>query len=242
MNRQFLSETRVRGATLILLALSMGCGAVTESVRARHNVRVNFTSAASGGAAFPRPYVSVVDTVILTATLRSSGQTVARRTRLARGDSIAEFTLPLAPGDWALDARVVSNNGSQLYVGSTVASVADSDVTADIVVRPVAPVLLATPDSTTEVRSGDGVYTSVTLYNRGVDTLAWSVPDTVPMESRAQCGAAGCVRLSVKGGVLSPTQPYIVTFIRNADTAFKSPITFLVKSRVGTLPVVLRPF
>lgn len=242
MTSQSLSEARVGAATLILLALAVGCSTVTESMHARRNVRVNFTSASSGAAAFPTPYVSVVDTVILTATLRASGLTVIRRTRLARGDSIAEFTLPLAAGDWALDASVVSNNGSQLYVGTTGVSVADSDVTADIVVRPVAPVLLATPDSTTEVLSGDGVYTSVTLYNRGVDTLTWSVPDTVPTESRAQCGADGCVRLSVKSGLLFPDRPYTLTFIRNIPTPFKSAITFLVTSRVGTVPVVVEPF
>jgi len=231
-------------ASVVLLVLMAACGSVTESVRARRNVTVTFSRAGSGAESiFPAPYVSVVDTVVLTANIGESGPFITQRTRLARRDSVATFVLPLAAGDWSLNALVVSNNGIPIFSGATTITVMDRDVSADLAVSPIAPVLLASPDSTNSiVDNGNIRFTMVSLYNRGTGDLLWSVPDTVPAESRTQCGAAGCVRLSAKRGVIVPGQPDTLAFIKNQVAGFNSPITFVVTSATGSIPVVVRPF
>ena len=240
MNHNSRRNVRVRAAILTLLGLTAACGAVTESVRSHHIVSINFSSTGAG-AVFQSPYVSVVDTVILTATARSTGQSLTRRARLARRDSIASFTLPLEAGDWGLEASVVSNSGVQLYFGATHVAVADSDVSADLFVSPVAPVLLVAPDSARSVLPTDGVGpASAYVFNRGLNILDWSIPDTVPPDSRTQCGAAGCVSVSPAGGRLGPRDS-VALYFTSQSASFKLPITFIVKSSVGSVPLVVRP-
>ena len=244
MRYRLRSSAPLRAVKLLLLPLAVACVAVTESTRPKHAVRVTFTSVASSVTAIPGPYVSVLDTVILTATERASNQSITRRASLARRDTVASFDLSLAAGDWSLQARVVSNNGSPLFSGATSVAVADTDVSVDLVVRAVGAVLVALPDSTsTIVDTGNSRYTSVTLDDRGRDSLTWSVQDTVPPDSRTQCGPAGCVRLNITRGVLSAGgDPYILQFTKNQLAPFARPITFIISSRVGSIPVVVRPF
>jgi len=244
MKRYLRFSARLRETSAVLLVLMAACGSVTESVHVRRNVAVTFSRAGSGAeSVFPPPFVSVVDTVILTANIGESGPFITQQTRLARRDSVATFVLPLAAGDWSLSAFVVSNNGARIYSGGTSVSVVDRDVSADITVSPIAPVLLASPDSTNSiVDNGNIRFTMVSLYNRGTGDLLWTVPDTVPAESRTQCGAAGCVRLSAKRGVIVPGQRDTLAFIKNQVVGFNSPITFVVTSATGSIPVVVRPF
>lgn len=245
MNRSRRYRALSRTANLILLAVAAGCGAVTESAHGRHEVSVTFSRAGSSTVAlFPAPYVSVLDTVVLMAIPPlESQQPVIRRKTLARRDSVASFTLPLSSGDWVLDARVVSNNGVLLDTGTTRVNVADADVSVDLVVSALAPILLASPDSTSAiVDNGQIRFTNVVLYNRGTGDLVWSISDTIPAASRDQCGTVGCVRLSAKRGAVGPGQSSTLSFIKNQIAPFQSPITFVVTSPTGSVPVVVRPF
>lgn len=244
MKRHLRFIERRRQTSIVLLVLMAACGSVTDSVHARRNVTVTFSRAGSGAQSmFPPPYVSVVDTVVLNASLSESGPFITQRQRLARRDSVATFVLPLAAGDWSLNALVVSNNGIPIFSGDTTITVVDRDVSADLIVSAIAPVLLSSPDSTsTIVDNGNIRFTMVSLYNRGTGDLLWTVPDTVPAESRTQCGAAGCVRLSAKRGVILPGQRDTLAFIKNQVAGFKAPITFVVASATGNIPVVVRPF
>lgn len=237
------STAQMRVASVVLLVLVTVCGPITESASERRNVTITFTRAASNTPSmFPSPYVSVVDTVILTVTEGDTGPSITRRTRLARRDSIASFTLPLASGQWAFEAVVVSNNGTPIFSGNTTVDVAGTDVSVDLVVSPIAPILLAAPDSTTVTIDATGLaYALDTLYNVGPGDLVWSIPDTVPAESRTQCGNVGCVRLTPKRGALVRGQPVTIAFISNQSSAFKSPIMFVVTTPTGNVPVVIRP-
>jgi hypothetical protein len=244
MKRHLRFISRLPQTSAVLLVLMAACSSVTESAHGRRNVTVTFSRAGSGAASmFPSAYVSVVDTVILTANIGESGPFITQRTRLARRDSTATFVLPLTAGDWSLSAFVVSNNGARIYSGATSLTIGDSDASADISVSAIAPVLLASPDSTNViVDNGNIRFTVVSLYNRGTGDLLWTVPDTVPAESRTQCGAVGCVRLSAKRGVIVPSQRDSLAFIKNQVVGFKSPITFIVTSATGSISVVVRPF
>lgn len=65
-------------------------------------------------------------------------------------------------------------------------------------------VLLVAPDTArNSTFDGKITYTTLVVYNRGVDSLTWAVKVPLPPSSTGQSGTRGCLRVSPNHGVLA---------------------------------------
>lgn len=223
---------------LIMLAT---CSELTGTAPTRA-IAVEFTSYSSASSV-TAPWVSIADSVILDVKSGSGkGRSISSQA-LKRGINTASFSPTVYDGPAKFDARVVSTNGITLFSGSRNSDVSGADTHVTVTLLPNAPVLLVAPDTArNSTFDGKITYATFAVHNRGLDSLIWTVKDTLPLTSTSQCGTRGCVRLAPNHGALAAGQSITMLLIRQTSVPFSAPITFVIASQAGDVSIVTLPF
>jgi hypothetical protein len=171
--------------------------------------------------------LSVLDRIRVTA---DPSPAPTQEVPIAPGAATAEVSVTVQPGDVSFDAEVLSNNGRQLYAGTSTERVERDGFTVTVDVLPRSGVLVVAPASVDLRATGAA---SVTVRNVGSQPLMWTVT--------APCDNERCIELEPTGpSTLAPAQSDVFRVFGFARPG-APPAAITVESDVGTiqLPVIL---
>jgi hypothetical protein len=238
-----MSERHSTGVSLLFAAATvLACGSPTDGGASRRSVQLRVAALESGaGAALTEPYVSVLDSLNLVVTSVATGARQVLGKHLERRDSTASFAISVEQGDVQFAVRVLSNNRTELFAGSSSAKIAAGNF-APITVNLTSSgaVLLVAPDSTGSFdnTTSPGPTTKLAVHNRGRDVLKWKI---IAPAASSQC-LRPCIGFVPDSGFVQAGKPDTLRVFKQPGAAFANPITFVVTSSMGDVPVVVRPF
>ncbi len=193
------SRSRFSLVLLSLYGATVQCRSPGEPAGARQPVRVTFsTSSSTTLGVVQSPYRSVADSVVVWITSEgSSPQTLGKH--LAPGDSMAQLEVLLPQGSVSIFALVLSKNLTVLYSGARDLPISEATAVIDVPLAAGSPVLVVAPDTLrVTVSSTAGAFDSLAIHNRGLDSLAWSLP--INPASACRCMAVREASGSVRAG------------------------------------------
>jgi hypothetical protein len=222
---------------IFVALLGIACTPPVGTEAHQHDGHIVLSAAASQAPArVSGPYVSVLDSVVLTMTPASGSQVVLGR-HLDRRDTTASFSVRLPEGPVGFDAKVLSAKRAVLFAG-TANSVVDRDgFSVDLSTPPQTAVMLVAPDtSSVVVPVGGAGSTTLSVHNRGTGVLRFDIFDTSQV-SRTQCDTP-CFRFSkLRDTVIAGTS----TSVRiDVFHKFTTPIPLTFSSVPGDVKVVIR--
>lgn len=188
----------------------------------------------------PRPFVSIIDSVALLVQPLDNQPPFRHGQRLIPTDTIINLPIGDFRGRATFQATILSNNGTTLHSAQTTTDVSGPGSVVELVLTPMAPVMLATPDTlrvpaSTAVALSD----SLRIYNRGVGPMTYRLSNTQPPFTPRTC-QINCqvVRPSDTSGVVDPGQ---FRFFRIDGIRQNAPaVTYTLSTTQGDVRVVVR--
>lgn len=194
-----------------------------------------FISLRNSGAAnslpFTGPYVSVLDSLLLTVTSdqEATSRLIGRHLRSGDTSFILPVTLPEGQASFAV--QVLSNNNSTLQNGQASATIDKDGFSVAVQMTSRTALMVAQPDTiTASVRNTQTTLRTATayVYNRGSANLIWRVKTLDTSFTRSPCvnaaGAFACIT--------SPAQGVQRTLIPNGLDS----VTFAFPDAVRSIP------
>ena len=220
------------GVLGISVLLIVACREITGAFAGRR-LRVVLTNASVAASTVSPPFISVVDSVTVTAT-GADGRSYVAVQRVGRGQSSAELSFTVPEGTYQLDANVLSTVRASVYRGQGSFDVNGPNWSTILPVRAQMPVLLIAPD--TVVLALTDQVKSFKVYNKGLPGLVWQIVDTFPPSASSQCPRP-CFHIDTtsKSGVAAGDSTIVSLFVFRTWT---NPITLQFSSKGGILPVV----
>jgi len=165
----------LQGATVMSLALVAGCNGLTDSSHKFARVTLFVAPEHAIGAPVDSPFVSVIDSIHL--VIRDSGtKPRAFGHPVRNGQKNVALEVEVLRGQLELSVSVLGSTGIALFSGDTTVFVDSDDFTLNVGVHALRAVMVLSPDTTsTTVIDPKNANGSVTVHNRGLDSLFWHI-------------------------------------------------------------------
>jgi len=227
----------MRMRLVILAFLCVACDSAARVTGVSHHGVIRFVQEPTlATSAIQGSFVSVIDSISIIVTDAQQTPVKSLQRKLSRREVDIPMTLDLVDGSYSISATVASTNDTVLFSGTRSFQVSGAPFTVDVTVVPRKPVLVVVPDTVvvTIPPSGAAGRDSMRVHNRGIDSLRWRIANP----TAGGCTPRPCMIPSDTAGVLAANTSVWVTL--GSVTPLSSPVTLILSSIEGTLPVVVR--